>query len=227
MLAIVTLDRELESWERTLPPSLHLNAPPAEIDEAGAVIMRIRLLNARLLLHRPMLFHLCQRSLSLPLIGAAPSPLDRKLAHASSLQCVEAAVELINRVVNEPNRSSIGAWCMYCPIMYKPDYRQANLNIDRVPSVLLQFSQSGASLCAPGGHGRGGSGSTDCYQYSECSTRLAPDARLLLRRSKAGVHSPETAPQVSQSNRNELSYSHKAHRACHSQTRRSQRSTRL
>ena len=117
---IIEVDRELSEWESGLRSShLQYNGVGKEMRggdqelEQQARVLQARLLNVRLLIHRPMLFHLCQRQPSLDILGAAPSLVDRALALASTRICCTAAVELIDLIVMERERIHIGAWCAW------------------------------------------------------------------------------------------------------------------
>lgn len=137
--AIVMNDRALQKWEEALPVYLRHNETQHDPIDERTELLRIRLLNARMLLYRPMLFHLCQRPKDVDLFGAAPSPLDRKIALAGAQECVQSAIELVERTTGENGRGTTGAWC---ELVSSHGYMAALTRLHpsyRVPNVLRQF----------------------------------------------------------------------------------------
>ncbi|KAF6793011.1 fungal specific transcription factor [Colletotrichum musicola] len=95
------LDRSLARWEKSTPGFLTMAEPETQLDEVfrrQAVILRIRLLHARMLLLRPMLARFC-------LTQGPPSPsethddLSSRVMQQCAVVCVEAAQSLISVIV--------------------------------------------------------------------------------------------------------------------------------
>ncbi|KAK1585402.1 fungal-specific transcription factor [Colletotrichum navitas] len=94
------LDQRLTKWEKSLPSFLKINEPETTLDEVfrrQAVILRIRLLHARMLLLRPMLACFC--------LSQSPEPsrvcddLSSRVVQQCAMVCVEAAQSLISVIV--------------------------------------------------------------------------------------------------------------------------------
>lgn len=117
--SILASARELDSWQAALPLALHTSdagttarAGVGEL-ELQAHVIHARFLNLKLLIHRPMLFHICQRASTNDLLGDAPSHLDADIAKASMSHCCAAALALAEHVTGSWERGSRvgGAWC--------------------------------------------------------------------------------------------------------------------
>jgi hypothetical protein len=66
-----------------------------------------------MLIHRPLLFHLCQRSATegaYPLPGTRTCPLDARLAKSSAQLCAEAAVDLVEQCLEGWKRAGVRLW---------------------------------------------------------------------------------------------------------------------
>ncbi|KAK2029223.1 hypothetical protein LX32DRAFT_663389 [Colletotrichum zoysiae] len=94
------LDQRLTKWEKSLPSFLKMSEPETALDEVfrrQAVILRIRLLHARMLLFRPMLACFC--------LSQSPEPaqthedLSSRVVQQCAMVCVEAAQSLISFIV--------------------------------------------------------------------------------------------------------------------------------
>ncbi|KDN71492.1 putative fungal specific transcription factor [Colletotrichum sublineola] len=96
------LDQRLTKWEKSLPSFLKIkmSEPETNLDEVfrrQAVILRIRLLHARMLLLRPMLACFC--------LSQSPEPsqthddLSSRVVQQCAMVCVEAAQSLISFIV--------------------------------------------------------------------------------------------------------------------------------
>lgn len=117
--SILRSARELDRWQGSLPHVLVTNglgaSPRAGSNELElqAHVLHARYLNLKLLIHRPMLFHICQRASSNDLLGDAPSHLDADIARGSIAHCCSAALLLIEHVTDswEHGRRVGGAWC--------------------------------------------------------------------------------------------------------------------
>lgn len=143
--------RALDRWQAGLPLVLetseaggHARAGSHEL-ALQAHVLHARFLNLKLLIHRPMLFHVCQRASSNDLLGDAPSHLDADIARGSMAHCCSAALLLIEHVTDswETGRRVGGAWCESIHVETRP-IQIPDLHC-RVPSVLLP-------LCVPGDH---------------------------------------------------------------------------
>lgn len=117
--SILASARELDRWQAALPVVLQtgtsgysIRAGKSEL-ELQAHVLHARFLNLKLLIHRPMLFHICQRASSNDLLGDAPSHLDADIARGSMVHCCSAALELLEHVTDSWERGSRigGAWC--------------------------------------------------------------------------------------------------------------------
>lgn len=117
--SILASARELDRWQAALPVILQAGTSgqrtrggKSEL-ELQAHVLRARFLNLKLLIHRPMLFHVCQRASTNDLLGDAPSHLDSDIARGSMVHCCSAALELLEHVTNSWERDSRvgGAWC--------------------------------------------------------------------------------------------------------------------
>ncbi|KAF9869297.1 C6 transcription factor [Colletotrichum karsti] len=91
------LDQRLTRWEKGLPTFLTMAEPETQLGEVfrrQAVIMRIRLLHARMLLLRPMLARFC-------LSESSPThdDLSSRVMQQCAMVCVEAAQNLISVIV--------------------------------------------------------------------------------------------------------------------------------
>lgn len=111
--------RQLDRWQSALPTVLEYSEDGvkarAENTELAlqAHVLHARYLNLKLLIHRPMLFHICQRASSSELLADAPSHLDADIARSSMSHCCSAALLLIEHVTDswEHGRRVGGAWC--------------------------------------------------------------------------------------------------------------------
>ncbi|KAK1995023.1 fungal-specific transcription factor [Colletotrichum falcatum] len=109
------LDQRLTKWEKSLPSFLKTSEPETtlgEVFQRQAVILRIRLLHARMLLLRPMLARFC--------LSPSPEPsqvhddLSARVVQQCAMVCVEAAQGLVSSIVRFQRRDgSLGllpAW---------------------------------------------------------------------------------------------------------------------
>lgn len=117
--SILASARALDNWQTSLPAVLRTELAGsiarsgiAEL-ELQAHVLHARYLNLKLLIHRPMLFHICQRASTHDLLGDAPSHLDADIARGSMVHCCSAALELLEHVTDSWERGSRigGAWC--------------------------------------------------------------------------------------------------------------------
>jgi Fungal specific transcription factor domain len=121
--AILNADRDLADWEACLPEHLVQSARGAQMRQGNRElqmqfnVLRARSHNVRMLVHRPLLFHLCQRGAPGDILASAPSLLDRRIAKSSAQICCTTATELIELIVQNWEDSLIGAWCMCSPGM--------------------------------------------------------------------------------------------------------------
>ncbi|KZL71544.1 fungal specific transcription factor [Colletotrichum tofieldiae] len=109
------LDQRLTKWEKSLPSFLTMAEPETTLDEVfrrQAVILRIRLLHARMLLLRPMLACFCLSQS--PETSQAHDGLSSRVVQQCAMVCVEAAQSLISFIVqHQRHDGSLGllpAW---------------------------------------------------------------------------------------------------------------------
>lgn len=113
---ILEYDRQLEVFTKQVP--LHLRN-----DNAGAAlrgvneelnmqtnVLRARLLNAKILAHRPMLSYLCHRSQPDTHNSDA---LDQAITYASARICCNSAAEIMEIVTTNWQNGQSGAWCKF------------------------------------------------------------------------------------------------------------------
>ncbi|OLN83341.1 putative transcriptional regulatory protein C530.05-like protein 4 [Colletotrichum chlorophyti] len=94
------LDQRLTKWEKGLPSFLTATEPETQLDEVfrrQAIILRIRLLHARMLLLRPMLARFCLSHC--PYSAQPPDDLSSRVIQQCAVVCVEAAQSLISVIV--------------------------------------------------------------------------------------------------------------------------------
>ncbi|KXH49471.1 fungal specific transcription factor [Colletotrichum simmondsii] len=94
------LDQRLMKWEKNLPSFLTMAEPETTLDEVfrrQAVILRIRLLHARMLLLRPMLTRFCLSQC--PETSQVHDDLSSRVVQQCAMVCVEAAQSLISFIV--------------------------------------------------------------------------------------------------------------------------------
>ncbi|OHW90142.1 fungal specific transcription factor [Colletotrichum incanum] len=94
------LDQRLTKWEKSLPSFLTMAEPETTLDEVfrrQAVILRIRLLHARMLLLRPMLACFCLSQS--PETSQVHDDLSSRVVQQCAMVCVEAAQSLISFIV--------------------------------------------------------------------------------------------------------------------------------
>nr|XP_036586895.1 C6 transcription factor [Colletotrichum truncatum]KAF6797452.1 C6 transcription factor [Colletotrichum truncatum] len=94
------LDQRLTKWEKSLPSFLTMTEPETQLDEVfrrQAVILRIRLFHARMLLLRPMLARFCLSNCSDS--SQAHDDLSSRVIQQCAMVCVEAAQNLISVIV--------------------------------------------------------------------------------------------------------------------------------
>ncbi|KAF4922617.1 Sorbicillinoid biosynthetic cluster transcription factor sor3 [Colletotrichum viniferum] len=94
------LDQRLTKWEKNTPSFLAMAEPETQLDEVfrrQAVILRIRLLHARMLLLRPMLTRFCLSQC--PNSTQAHDDLSSRVMQQCAMVCVEAAQSLISVIV--------------------------------------------------------------------------------------------------------------------------------
>ncbi|KAH0435766.1 C6 transcription factor [Colletotrichum camelliae] len=94
------LDQRLTKWEKNTPSFLAMAEPETQLDEVfrrQAVILRIRLLHARMLLLRPMLTRFCLSQC--PDSTQAHDDLSSRVMQQCAMVCVEAAQSLISVIV--------------------------------------------------------------------------------------------------------------------------------
>lgn len=145
--------RQLDRWQSALPPILNYSQDGAEAragnDELNlqAHVLHARFLNLKLLVHRPMIFHICQKASSSDLLSDAPSHLDADIARSSMSHCCSAALLLIEHVTDswDHGRRVGGAWCKLpeAEPLAKHTYQRTNKSASRVPPLLLSFCVSG------------------------------------------------------------------------------------
>jgi hypothetical protein len=136
---ILDYDRQLENWDKEVPE--HLRHTPAGAAIRGTNdelvyqtnVLRARFLNAKILAHRPMLFHLVHEAQSTADNGSAPSTFDLSLAYVSARICCSAAVSLLELVTSSWKNSQSGAWCKWHP------------RVQRHSSLTMFFVQQGIS----------------------------------------------------------------------------------
>ncbi|KAK6209866.1 fungal specific transcription factor [Colletotrichum tabaci] len=99
------LDQRLTKWEKSLPSFLTMADEPettlGEVFRRQAVILRIRLLHARMLLLRPMLARFCLSHPADPSSSSQPchEDLSSRVTQQCAMACVEAAQSLISFIV--------------------------------------------------------------------------------------------------------------------------------
>ncbi|OHE98302.1 fungal specific transcription factor [Colletotrichum orchidophilum] len=109
------LDQRLTIWEKSLPSFLTVAEPETSLDEIfrrQAVILRIRLLHARMLLLRPMLTRFCLSQS--PESSQVHDDLSSRVVQQCAMVCVEAAQSLISFISQfQRHNSTLGllpAW---------------------------------------------------------------------------------------------------------------------
>lgn len=114
---IVDYDRQLETFARNVPGHLQvtdvgvvLRADNQQLS-MQANVLRARYLNAKILAHRPMLSHLCQRFQSDLHAVSTDLALDAALARGSARICCSCAVEILGIVTANWKHGQSGAWC--------------------------------------------------------------------------------------------------------------------
>lgn len=118
MLAdVLHLEERLEIWKKGISPDLDLttsSASTSDVCHKLAVILRLRYLNIRSLIHRSVLSTLLRNVGAAELHAHIPPSL--ALARKASLEtCVESALETIDRIQQATNHdsakpSALGAW---------------------------------------------------------------------------------------------------------------------
>ena len=112
---ILEIDEELDTWETHLPPQLRYTESQAQSIEFELEMLRhvlhARFLHVRLLLYRPIIFHLCQRTGTGDILGTAPSKLHRRLAQSGVGLGCSTSINLVHLITRNWSRGVMGAWC--------------------------------------------------------------------------------------------------------------------
>ena len=110
MHKVLNLDTELEMWKANLPTELDFNGRYEEATPLAFQrnVLRARFLNAKQLIHRPLLSKLCNEGRSRKRFHI--SRLTLLSAQVSSKLCCTAATELIEGLTGGPV-AYMGAWC--------------------------------------------------------------------------------------------------------------------